>query len=74
MGSLVHVEVALEDTFLHGVGYLGLFGHLADGWLHDGDTLGTLVRRGLRLHWLDAGHGSPLGSGTEVLCVTVAFA
>ena len=61
---LVHVEVALEDALLHGVGDLGLLGHLADGRLHDGDALRALVRRRLRLAMdrVCARHGSALGA------------
>lgn len=73
-GSLVHVEIALEDTLLHSVGHLGLLRHLANGRLHDGHALSTLMRWRLGLHRLDARHGRALGSGTEVLCKTVAFA
>ena len=72
--ALVHVEVAFEDPLLHGVGHLGL-GHLAGRWLHDCDTLSTLVRwRRRAQHSARAGDGASLGSRSEVLSEIVTFA
>lgn len=71
---LIHVEVAFEDPLLHGVGHLGL-GHLAGRWLHDCDTLSTLVRwRRRAQHSARAGDGASLGSRSEVLSEIVTFA
>jgi len=70
---LVHVEVALQDPLLHGIRLLGLLRHLADGRLHDGNALRTLVRRNAH-HWRWARDGAALGTGAEVLREVVAFA
>jgi hypothetical protein len=70
---LIHIEIALEDPLLHGIGNLGLPRHLAGGRLHDGDTLGTLVTVCAQ-DWWGARHGTPFGSSTEVLREVVAFA
>lgn len=68
---LIHVEIALEDAFLEGVGHLWLLGHLSLWWwLHDGNTLGTLVDSRLG----DAtGNGRAFSSGSEVLSKVVAL-
>jgi hypothetical protein len=71
---LVHVEVALEDALLHSVGDLGLLGHLANGWLHDGDALCALMGLARAVERVCAGHGRALGTVAEVLCEIVSFA
>jgi hypothetical protein len=72
--GLIHIEVALEDPFLHGIGDPWL-GHLADRRLHDSDALSTLVRRtGRAQHGRGAGDGASLCSGSEVLSEIVTFA
>jgi hypothetical protein len=72
-GPLIHIEVALENPLLHGVGDLGLLRHLTDRRLHDGNALGPLVT--VRAHRRRrTGHGTPLGSSTEVVREVVAFA
>jgi hypothetical protein len=73
LAKLVHVEVALQDPLLHGVGGLGLLRHLADRRFHNSKTLGTLVAAVLK-DWRWSGHGATLGARTEVLCKVVAFA
>lgn len=75
-GALIHVEVALEDPLLHGIGNLGLLGHLTRGRLHDGDTLGALVNVAIGTEQTTrrARDGAPLGSGTEVLSEIVTLA
>lgn len=58
--QLVHVEIALEDPFLHSIRDLGLR-HLTGRRLHDRHTLRTVVSRGTQRR-RGAGNGSPLGS------------
>lgn len=71
---LIHVEVALQDTLLHGIGHSGLLWHLA-GRLHDGDALGAVVHLGGdRVDGVGAGHGGALGAAAKILGKVVAFA
>lgn len=74
--SLVHVEVALQDSLLHGIRNLGLLRHLAGRRLHNGDTFGTLMSMtsGAQHSRRRAGDGTTLRSSTEVLGEIVTFA
>lgn len=72
---LVHVKVALQDAFLHGIGNLGLLRHLANRRLHDSHALGALMLVGMwRVHVCARDGGSAFGASAEVLCKIVAFA
>jgi hypothetical protein len=73
LAALIHVEVALEDSLLHGIGHFGLLGHLAYRRFHNGNAFGALVGVGAQ-HGRRAGHGASLSPGTEVLREVVAFA
>jgi hypothetical protein len=71
---LIHVKVALEDTFLHGIGDSRLLGHLAGGRrLHDGDALGALVLKA-RVQRVCSRHGGALSTQALVLGKVVALA
>lgn len=73
--SLVHVEITFQNAFLHGIGNLGLLGHLPERRFHDGDTLGAMMGRGLwAVHWVCTRHGRTLGARAEVLCEIVSLA
>lgn len=71
---LVHVEVPFEDPLLHGIGYSGLLGHVAGGWLHDSNALGSLVRRLRDIQGLRSGDGTTFSTRAKVLCKIVSFA
>src|ERR1700753_3022163 len=71
--TLIHVEVALQDALLEGIGALWNTGSLANGWLHSGHALCAKVLLSLCGWWGGPGNGGALSAASKVLGKIEAF-